>query len=178
MNNKKLKLKIVTPERLILEELVDQVTLPTTQGEITVLPNHIPLIASLASGDVVATVGGEQVPMAVVGGFIEVKSRRPKGSGIHDLRLQSGSGQDYITEVAILADFAEELKKPRGGPKKYARRSRTKRLWTSSISKPNLNAPSLASRLRTSGGLRSIANNSFYKNGSCKIDFLLEGYIL
>ena len=109
MNNKKLKLKIVTPERLILEELVDQVTLPTTQGEITVLPNHIPLIASLASGDVVATVGGEQVPMAVVGGFIEVKSRRPKGSGIHDLRLQSGSGQDYITEVAILADFAEHV---------------------------------------------------------------------
>ena len=54
MNSKQLKLKIVTPERLILEEMVDQVTLPTTLGEITVLPEHIPLIAGLASGDVVA----------------------------------------------------------------------------------------------------------------------------
>ena len=36
MATKQLKLKIVTPERLILEEMVDQVSLPTTLGEITV----------------------------------------------------------------------------------------------------------------------------------------------
>jgi len=90
--SKQLKLKIVTPERLILEEMVDQVSLPTTQGEITVLPDHIPLITGLASGDVVALVGGEYVPMAVVGGFAEVK---------HD--------QNIITEVAVLADFAEHI---------------------------------------------------------------------
>ncbi|KKR43897.1 ATP synthase F1 subunit epsilon [Candidatus Nomurabacteria bacterium RIFOXYB1_FULL_39_16] len=89
---KKLKLKIVTPERLILEEMVDQVSLPTTLGEITVLPDHIPLITELASGDVVAYVNGEYVPMAVVGGFIEVKYN-----------------EENITEVAVLADFAEHL---------------------------------------------------------------------
>ena len=72
--SKQLKLKIVTPERLVLEEMVDQVTLPTTLGEITVLPEHIPLITGLASGDVVALVDGEHVPMAVVGGFVEVKN--------------------------------------------------------------------------------------------------------
>lgn len=93
--SKQLKLKIVTPERLVLEEMVEQVSLPTTLGEITVLPNHIPLITGLTSGDVVAYINGEQVPMAVVGGFVEVKS--------------FGSAQDKQTEVAVLADFAEHV---------------------------------------------------------------------
>ncbi len=92
MNAKKLKLKIVTPEKLILEEMVDQVSLPTKLGEITVLPDHIPLITELTSGDVVAVVNGEPTPMAVVGGFIEVKY-----------------GESGITEVAVLADFAEHV---------------------------------------------------------------------
>ena len=105
--SKQLKLKIVTPERLILEEMVDQVSLPTTLGEITVLPEHIPLIAGLASGDVVALVGGEYVPMAVSGGFVEIKSRRLEGSGSRP--NASGKDSDYITEVAVLADFAEHV---------------------------------------------------------------------
>lgn len=89
---KKLKLKIVTPERLILEEEVEQVSLPTVLGEITVLPDHIPLITTLSSGDVVAHAGDEVVPMAVAGGFLEVKK-----------------GEDGMTEVAVLADFAEHI---------------------------------------------------------------------
>ena len=90
--SKQIKLKVVTPERLVLEELVDEVLIPTTEGEIGVLPGHIPLIAGLASGDVVGIVNGEQVPMAVVGGFVEVKN-----------------GIDGQTEVVILADFAEHI---------------------------------------------------------------------
>jgi len=89
---KQLKLKIITPERLILEEMVDQVSLPTTLGEITVLPDHVPLITGLTSGDIVALINGEHVPMAVVGGFLEVK--------------QDEKG---ITNIAVLADFAEHL---------------------------------------------------------------------
>src|SRR3989344_6748895 len=69
--SKQLKLKIVTPERLILEEDVDQVTFPTTEGELTILPDHIPLISGLASGDVVAVTNGEHMPFAVAGGFVE-----------------------------------------------------------------------------------------------------------
>ncbi len=92
MSTKQIKLKIVTPERLILEELVDQVSLPTTLGEITVLPDHIPLITGLASGDVVAFSAGEHIPMAVVGGFVEIKKNN-----------------ENITEVAVLADFAEHV---------------------------------------------------------------------
>ncbi|MEK7588209.1 MAG: ATP synthase F1 subunit epsilon [Patescibacteria group bacterium] len=90
--SKQIKLKVVTPERLVLEELVDQVLIPTTEGEIGVLPGHIPLIAGLASGDVVGMVKGEHIPMAVVGGFVEVKNN-----------LEGN------TEVAILADFAEHI---------------------------------------------------------------------
>jgi len=90
--NKQLKLKIITPERLVFEEMVDQVSLPTTLGEITVLPEHIPLITGLSSGDIVAVVNNEHIPMAVVGGFLEVKTDE-KG----------------ITNVAVLADFAEHV---------------------------------------------------------------------
>ena len=90
--SKQLKLKIVTPEKIVFEEMVDQVSIPTTTGEITVLPDHIPLISELASGDVVASLNGEHIPFAVVGGFIEVKK-----------------SDDVITEVAVLADFAEHV---------------------------------------------------------------------
>lgn len=89
--NKKIKLKIVTPEKLILEEEVESVSLPTTEGEITILPDHIPLVAPLSSGDIVAYSSGEPIPMAVVGGFVEVNKN------------------DGETNVAILADFAEHI---------------------------------------------------------------------
>jgi F-type H+-transporting ATPase subunit epsilon len=88
---KKIKLKIITPEALVLDELVDQVSLPTKNGEITILPGHIPLITDLSSGDIVSLVNNEYVPIAVVGGFIEIKNN------------------EDLTEVAILADFAEHI---------------------------------------------------------------------
>lgn len=90
--SKQLKLKIVTPESLVLDELVDQVSIPTTLGEITVLPDHIPLITGVSSGDIVAFEKGEHIPFAVVGGFLEVKKNA-----------------EGLTEVAILADFAEHV---------------------------------------------------------------------
>ena len=89
--SKQLQLKIITPEKLILDEVVDSVTVPTTEGEISILADHVPLIAGLKSGDIVALTNGEHIPMAVVGGFVEVKN------------------VDGKTEVAILADFAEHV---------------------------------------------------------------------
>ena len=71
--------------------MVDSVTVPTTEGEISILADHVPLIAGLKSGDIVALTNGEHIPMAVVGGFVEVKN------------------VDGKTEVAILADFAEHI---------------------------------------------------------------------
>jgi len=73
MSEKTIKFEIVTPERVVLKEDILQVTVPTRNGEITVLPNHIPLVASLQPGVIeVKTKAGETEIMSVSGGFIEV----------------------------------------------------------------------------------------------------------
>jgi len=81
----RIKFKIVTPERTVYESEIDQLTLPTAEGEITVLPNHIPLISVLAPGELIAKSGSEEIAMAVSGGMIEVQKN----------------------EITILADTAE-----------------------------------------------------------------------
>lgn len=73
MSDKTIKFEIVTPERIVLKDEVIQVTVPTKEGEITVLPNHIPLVASLRPGVLeVRTKTGESEIISVSGGFIEV----------------------------------------------------------------------------------------------------------
>jgi F-type H+-transporting ATPase subunit epsilon len=82
-----LHFKIVAPERLVYEDAaVDSVTLMTTVGEITILPHHIPLTASLRAGELLVKKGSEVLPMAISGGLVEV---------------QAGS------RVTVLADSAE-----------------------------------------------------------------------
>ncbi len=67
------KLKIVTPEKTIFTDVVTQVSVSTTTGQITILPNHIPLVSQLAPGEIVINHNGNQEDlMAVSGGFIEV----------------------------------------------------------------------------------------------------------
>jgi len=69
-----LKFEITTPERQVFKETVLQVTIPTEAGEITVLPNHLPLIAPIPAGELRAVKeGGEEVLMAVSGGFVTVQ---------------------------------------------------------------------------------------------------------
>jgi F-type H+-transporting ATPase subunit epsilon len=70
---KTIKFEIVTPERTVLKERIRQVTAPTKQGEITVLPDHIPLVASLLPGviEIKKTDGAPEI-ISVSGGFIEV----------------------------------------------------------------------------------------------------------
>ncbi len=65
--------EIVTPEKVVLREEVQQITVPTKQGEITVLLNHIPLVASLRAGVIEIIKPDNQInTMAISGGFIEV----------------------------------------------------------------------------------------------------------
>ncbi|MEA1925870.1 MAG: ATP synthase F1 subunit epsilon [Patescibacteria group bacterium] len=82
---KLIKLKITTPEKVVLDQDIDQITLPTQMGEITILPNHIPLISVIVPGAIETKAGGESVSMAISGGFLE----------FHD------------NELVILADTAE-----------------------------------------------------------------------
>lgn len=70
---KDLQLKIVTPEKVLFESQVSQVSVSTVMGEITILPNHIPLVSQLVPGEIVVKNGkAEEDLMAVSGGFIEV----------------------------------------------------------------------------------------------------------
>ena len=71
---KELTLKIVTPERVVLSTKVSQVSVSTTSGQITILPQHLPLISQLAPGEIIVKTGdkAEENLMAVSGGLIEV----------------------------------------------------------------------------------------------------------
>lgn len=68
--------KIVTPERVVYESEIDQATLPTAQGEITILPNHISLVGVLKPGELMIKKGKEEIAMAVSGGMIEVAKNK------------------------------------------------------------------------------------------------------
>jgi len=90
-DNKIIKFEIVTPERVVLREEITQITLPTRTGEITVLPNHIPLVASLMPGVIhLKKKNGDEEIMAISGGFLEVS-------------------KDKVVILADTAERAEEL---------------------------------------------------------------------
>lgn len=73
MSEKIIKFEIVTPERVVLREEITQITLPTKMGEITVLPNHIPLVSSLMPGVIhIKKKDGQDEVISISGGFLEV----------------------------------------------------------------------------------------------------------
>ena len=71
-----LHLRIATLERTVFDEDVDSITLPGSEGEFTVLKNHIPLITALALGEIIVRRGGEEFSMTVSGGMTEVQPDR------------------------------------------------------------------------------------------------------
>jgi len=66
-----IKFKIVTPECTVFEDAVDQATLPVTDGEVTILPNHRSYIASLKPGEIMVKKDNKEILMSTSGGFIE-----------------------------------------------------------------------------------------------------------
>lgn len=73
--SKKIHFQIVTPEKVVYKDDVDSITLPTQIGEITVLPNHAPLISSLKSGEAIIKKDGEEFSIAVSGGFLQIQPK-------------------------------------------------------------------------------------------------------
>jgi len=80
-----LQLEVVTPERRLLSESVDMVTVPGYLGELGILPGHTPLISRLQTGVLSYTQEGRTQQLHVSGGFVEVNDDR----------------------VSVLADLAE-----------------------------------------------------------------------
>jgi F-type H+-transporting ATPase subunit epsilon len=68
-----LNLQIITPERIVFEEEgVDSVTLPGSEGEMTILPSHAPLMSGLQPGALTFRKSGVETDVALSGGFLEV----------------------------------------------------------------------------------------------------------
>jgi len=68
----RIDLEIVTPEKRVLSMRVDDVTLPSVDGYMGVLPGHAPLLARLDAGELSYLDGGSRSYLAVSGGFVEV----------------------------------------------------------------------------------------------------------
>ena len=69
-----LTLQIITPERVVFEEDgVESVTLPGSEGELTILPSHAPLMTAVRPGPLLFRKGGAEVDVAFSGGFLEVR---------------------------------------------------------------------------------------------------------
>ncbi len=82
----KLQVQLITPERTLISEEIASLSCPTTDGQITILPGHAPLVATLESGELIARNGGDDRYLHVAGGFIEVRKNN---------------------QIVILADAAE-----------------------------------------------------------------------
>ncbi len=86
-----LLVEIVTPERLLLSQQADMVLLPGAAGQMGVMKGHVPLLTTLAAGEIVLTLNGEEIEaLAVGGGLAEV---RP----------------DKVTILADTAERSEEI---------------------------------------------------------------------
>ena len=88
MPKNKLKFKIVTMEKVTYEDEVDQVTVPTEAGEITVLAKHAPLVSLLKPGELKIKKEGYTISLFVSTGFLEIRKN---------------------SEVYVLADTAERV---------------------------------------------------------------------
>jgi F-type H+-transporting ATPase subunit epsilon len=72
-----LSVHIVTAEREVFaEEGVDEVVAPGSEGEFTVLPQHAPFLTMIKPGIMRVVKGGEEIDMAITGGFLEVRGDR------------------------------------------------------------------------------------------------------
>ena len=68
----KLTLEIVTPDRALVQEEVDEVVVPGSEGDFGILPGHTPLLASLKVGELWYRQGQEKHYLAIAFGFAEV----------------------------------------------------------------------------------------------------------
>ena len=89
-----LKLEIVTPEAKIFSGYVEMVTLTGTDGQMGILPQHMPLMTQLASGEIVVRQNCKDVFLAVGDGFVQV----------------TGERVSVLTDMAIKADDIDEAR--------------------------------------------------------------------
>jgi F-type H+-transporting ATPase subunit epsilon len=67
-----MKLQIITPEKVLYDDEIDELIVPTVNGEIAILPHHADLLTQLAPGEMTIKHSGKLQHMAVTGGFLEI----------------------------------------------------------------------------------------------------------
>ncbi len=70
------KLDIVTAERVVFSDDVDEVIAPGVEGQLGLLPHHAPLMTMLLPGELLVRKGGDEFYLAISGGFLEVRPDR------------------------------------------------------------------------------------------------------
>tara|TARA_B100000700_G_C14961896_1_gene816921 strand:- start:337 stop:762 length:426 start_codon:yes stop_codon:yes gene_type:complete len=70
-----LQLEVVTPQRTILNESVEKVILPGIQGEMGILPEHVPLLTIMDSGILSYTLGNDTISIAIHEGYAQVDGK-------------------------------------------------------------------------------------------------------
>ena len=102
-----LTLEIVTPEAKVYTDTIDSVVIPTVEGEIGVLPGHIPLVTQVEHGELRVTKGATSSLLAVSGGFAQIDGDKVRVLAEHAI------SEEKIDETAVEAALKraeEELK--------------------------------------------------------------------
>jgi F-type H+-transporting ATPase subunit epsilon len=94
-----LRLEIVTPETTAYSQDVEMVTVPGTEGELGVYPNHVPLLTTLKPGELRVVQGGKVSFLAVGEGFIEIKGDAV--SVLTDMALEASAIDEGAAEAAV-----------------------------------------------------------------------------
>jgi F-type H+-transporting ATPase subunit epsilon len=92
--NDTLRLEIITPVATVYSEDVEMVTLPGVEGEIGILPQHVPLMTQMVPGEMVVRKNGQDRFMAVGGGLVEI----------------TGDHVAILTDMALAAETIDEAK--------------------------------------------------------------------
>ncbi|MEY2498487.1 MAG: F-type H+-transporting ATPase subunit epsilon [Verrucomicrobiota bacterium] len=94
-----LRLEIVTPEKTAYSEDVEMVTLPGSEGELGVYPNHVPLLTTLNPGELRVLKGGRESFLAVGEGFVEITGDAV--SVLTDMALEPAAIDEHAAEAAV-----------------------------------------------------------------------------
>jgi F-type H+-transporting ATPase subunit epsilon len=94
-----LRLEIVTPDATAYSEDVQMVTLPGSEGELGVYPNHVPLLTTLLPGELRVLKDGRETFLAVGEGFVEIRGERV--SVLTDVALEASAIDESAAEAAI-----------------------------------------------------------------------------
>jgi F-type H+-transporting ATPase subunit epsilon len=102
-----LTLEIVTPEAKVYSDTIDSVVIPTVEGEIGVLPGHIPLLTQIEHGQLLVTKGNATQLLAVSGGFAQIDGDKVRVLAEHAITEEK---IDENVVEAALKRAEEELK--------------------------------------------------------------------